>query len=454
MVKLPAVLCSDQLYRYNVLWDKSGVNIQKNDGHAQYLEKFGNDFIRTLERMIITDSKENEIMGVKSLLFKEVLHHLHFCRTKCETFCGRKDTLDEIHNKMLHIYTEREKCANGNEDNLNGNAEPLDKNEVDDNEIKVRQEQEQMNENLKLLGVRFVFGDSYDDMESDPNFSMKDRLLTLPPTEAYTLPIIIHGISGSGKTALMAKVMQMSKDWFPASVSVIRFLGASTMSSSIREVLTSLCLQLWQIYKVEKPTGIDMESDMEFLINYFHALLWKIETHDRPLILILDSVDQLHAADHAHFFNWLPHRLPANVHLLISTVSDHNSCLKNLLQVIPKQDQYIEVTALPADSAADMIDTLCSRSSRRLMRKQKNILLDQFKLCSQPLFMKLLIDTALSWQSYTNVSKENLGKSITEAINRLFDGLETRHGHILVKKAFGEYIFSRAQLFKANDVVS
>jgi len=48
-------------------------------------------------------------------------------------------------------------------------------------------------------------------------------------------------------------------------------------------------------------------------------------TSDRPLVLLLDGLNQLCIEHRADRLNWLPGTLPANVHLVLSTTTDHST---------------------------------------------------------------------------------------------------------------------------------
>ena len=59
--------------------------------------------------------------------------------------------------------------------------------------------------------------------------------------------VVLHGASGCGKTSLMAKIATKLKDWLldeGSPIVVLRFIGTSPDSSSIRLLLRSVCLQL------------------------------------------------------------------------------------------------------------------------------------------------------------------------------------------------------------------
>ena len=70
--------------------------------------------------------------------------------------------------------------------------------------------------------------------------------------ETVINPLIIHGKSGCGKTALVARAAILVKKKYPDDLLVIRFLGTTGDSSSITKLLFSICTQL------NRATGIPL----------------------------------------------------------------------------------------------------------------------------------------------------------------------------------------------------
>lgn len=384
--------------------------------------------------MINYELTESKSLRYRTTLFEEVLHHLRFCKSKTDTFCGREQLIANVQEKMGVTFT-----FNDKKNKKISEDETVD---MDDDEMfeRLQENQEgevQIKDHLKNAGVKFVLGDSAVDTESDPQFNPKEKLMEIPDMDAYHRPVVVIGKSGSGKTAMMAKLAEMSQSWYRGCVTVIRFMGTSAKSSTIREALTTVCQQLLTAYNVQLPTGIDIEDDYQFLMRYFAALLWQIDTFNKPLVIVFDSIDQLSLADHAHMFNWLPHKLPVNVFMLVSVVTDRTDCVKNVRQVFPFPDQFVEMTDLESNTANGIITSLSRKAHRHLSRKQKNILLDMFAKCGQPLYLRLLMDMSLSWKSFTVVDPQSLATSVTEAINQLFDNLEKSHGQKMVQKGLG-----------------
>lgn len=61
-------------------------------------------------------------------------------------------------------------------------------------------------------------------------------------------PIIIVGPSGSGKSAVLSKTVEMCNEMYPDAVVAVRFCGATTQASDRKNLLKSLCRQIQVAY--------------------------------------------------------------------------------------------------------------------------------------------------------------------------------------------------------------
>ena len=96
------------------------------------------------------------------------------------------------------------------------------------------------------------------------------------------------GVSGSGKTALMAKISsEVFKRRTDANV-IIRFCGTSRGSVNSRSICVSVCEQMEFLFKLTPQALSLAEMPIEDLVTYFHTLL-----HEYPVILFIDGLDQL-----------------------------------------------------------------------------------------------------------------------------------------------------------------
>lgn len=64
-------------------------------------------------------------------------------------------------------------------------------------------------------------------------------------------PLVISGATGSGKTATLAKLVQLMPDWLGDENVVIlpRFLGMARDQMTTQQLLASICQQLYHVAK-------------------------------------------------------------------------------------------------------------------------------------------------------------------------------------------------------------
>ncbi|XP_041365002.1 uncharacterized protein LOC121380241 [Gigantopelta aegis] len=254
-------------------------------------------------------------------------------------------------------------------------------------------------------------------------------------------PLIIHADSGAGKTSVMAMIMKNLSSWIKGEfVSVIRFLGTSPGSVNIHNVLFGVCGQLADCSDlIMEPVGY---KNMESLVNYLPRFLRQVaSTLKKPVIILLDSIDQLSSDNDAYSMWWMPTTLPANVKLIISTLPTENGILANIKKKLPATNNasFIEIPPLPQSTGKEIIEVFLKTKKRTVTKQQMDLLLTTFAKCANPLYLKLLLDEAVQWGSYSPVEDlmQTLAPSVRAAINILFDRLEKKFGQVLIKGALG-----------------
>ena len=151
------------------------------------------------------------------------------------------------------------------------------------------------------------------------------------------------------------------------------------------------------------------------LADDFWHLLQSCNSHftaEDPLIIILDSLDQLSPEDGAFQLTWLPMRLPPWVKIIISTISnDKYNCLELVKGLIPGQF-FVEIPRLPLDDAVRIVNSWLSSNKRNLTTEQRTVLLSVFQKCSLPIFLKVSFEEALRWKSYTPTDEIRLESTV------------------------------------------
>lgn len=255
----------------------------------------------------------------------------------------------------------------------------------------------------------------------------------------------------------MAVVVSKAKEWLGRNaVCVFRFLGTSPDSSNIVVSLTSIIQQIHEVYNLG-PLKDEILEDYSQLVRHFHELLMSSEiTAEKPLLLVIDSVDQLLPSYNAHLMNWLPKSLQPNVKVIISVLPGYYDIIPTLRRRLQDEECYIEVPSLTKETGHQILDAWFEACSRTLTDEQRELVMSAFEKCPQPLFLKLIFTEASQWTSYTDVSGVSLGASVKEAITLLFERIERKHGKVLVSHALGYITAARHGLTKSEieDILS
>jgi len=171
------------------------------------------------------------------------------------------------------------------------------------------------------------------------------------------------------------------------------------------------------------------------LTGFFRETL-SLATAEHPLILFLDSLDQLSNEDFAKNLKWLSLKdpLPANVHLIVSTLP--GQCLDVLKAFLPAQN-LIHVAPLQQTEGPVILDQMLSCAGRRITATQREVIMSAFARCPLPLYLRLAVDIAVRWRSYDEVTLDELPGDVPSLVAKLFDRLEARYGRVFVSRALG-----------------
>jgi len=243
-------------------------------------------------------------------------------------------------------------------------------------------------------------------------------------------PLTVWGESGCGKSALMARAIEEAKEAYPQAVVMSRFIGATPESSSGRALLHSLCQEIGRAYGGDEST---IPSDFKGLLAEFPKRL-ALATSERPLLLFLDALDQLSDADRARNLVWLPLELPTNVRLVTSTTP--GECLAALEGRLAAEKR-LEIKPMSLEEGGAILNEWLAEAGRDLQPAQREMVLNRFRGCSLPLYLKLAFEEARRWRSYDPLPE--FAVDVPGMIRQLFQRLsaEAAHGGMLVSRSLG-----------------
>ncbi|XP_071110787.1 NACHT and WD repeat domain-containing protein 2-like [Haliotis cracherodii] len=289
--------------------------------------------------------------------------------------------------------------------------------------------------------------------------AFQGRTHTLQEIRSYLVgssrqPFILHGTSGSGKTSIMATAATSAWDTLKSKAAIItRFIGTTPDSSNIGSLLISIITQLGEVYTVDTS---NLPPTIKELREFFKSTLSRATT-ETPLVLFLDSLDQLDTSGDARQLLWIPRELPVNVKVVLSTLPEEKyEILPRLKALFPGTCNYAEVPTLALTEVTSIVDTWLEQAGRRLTTGQRHTVEEAFNRCPLPLFLKLSFDQTLKWRSYSPSDTTVLQDTVRGCIDTLFQRIEEMHGKILVERALAYLTLSRSGLSETEleDILS
>ncbi len=240
-------------------------------------------------------------------------------------------------------------------------------------------------------------------------------------------PLVVHGASGCGKSAIVAKASAQAKAGMPGAVLIQRFIGVTPDASNGLSLLRSLCEQLSREYGVSEETPLGFQP----LVVAFHDRMARA-TMERPLVLFLDALDQLRSDDEVRSFTWLRQNLPPHSSLIVSTTEIPAGLLRA---------PQVAVEDFPVDDAAEVLAAWFddAKPKRKLQPEQWHKVLSGFAQSKLPLYLKLAFEEARRWASFNAAETCVLGGDVGGMIEVLLDrlSLECNHGPLLVNRSLG-----------------
>lgn len=251
--------------------------------------------------------------------------------------------------------------------------------------------------------------------------------------------LIITGEGGTGKSALMAKAIHQTLGAGEINQVVYRFIGATPSSTDGRGLLESLCHEITRRYGGDSTT---IPIDYRDLVTEFTKRL-SLANAENPLVLFLDSLDQLSAGEGARSLTWLPSELPDHVSLIVSTRGGTMDTYHNLSG---KSSIEEELKGLENEEGDRLLNIWLENAGRTLQNDQMQAVLAKFQESQcNPLYLKLAFEEAKLWKSF-NQSIEDLATGVSGIIEKnMIDRLqnESTHGEKMVAHTLGYLAASR-----------
>ncbi|XP_046361638.2 NACHT and WD repeat domain-containing protein 2-like [Haliotis rufescens] len=260
---------------------------------------------------------------------------------------------------------------------------------------------------------------------------------TLSQVQAYleeesSLPLIIYGESGSGKTKLLSRIAQeISNIYGDGGTLIIRYVGFTQMSSDVRQILSSICSQLCAIINRDQAS---IPSDVKDLPVYFQELLNSVPNY-LSVVILLDALEKILPDNNANLMTWFPASLPVNVKMIITCQPSSNKILETLRSDIVQDDSaYMQLDNLSGDECEGLMKEILAASGRQITQEQYETYKESFTKCSLPMYIHLLAEEGKTLHSFLGTDSISKTSGILDAINMFFSKLEARHCKVFVSR--------------------
>ena len=250
-----------------------------------------------------------------------------------------------------------------------------------------------------------------------------------------------------------------SREWLVSGkhLLICRYLGTTPDSSSLLPLLTSICQQL--SYTFILPFE-DIPDDVVPLTGYLKELL-TLASAAQPILICLDSVDQIVGATDGNRMTWLPLRLPPHCKIIVSCTREEEKpwlCKDYdvLTKMVQDQNNFQKVKELGSELAYSVMKSWMKSAGRDLNNYQWRVVANAVEACSLPIFCKLVFAEIGRWKSYSAPQDCFLAHDVMDSIFLLFEKVETKHGWLLVSHALSYVTAAKSGLSESEleDLIS
>ncbi|RDD44551.1 Telomerase protein component 1 [Trichoplax sp. H2] len=249
---------------------------------------------------------------------------------------------------------------------------------------------------------------------------------------ASGLPMVIIGVAGAGKSAVMARsaattVAKALNNDIPGGSNkgwnvFYHFIGAAPGS-------TDLGFMLQRMLKEIKYVG-EMPADTESLVRLSNTTLGNPNLE--PTILFFDALNQLDKSKDAEQVSWLPLALSPNVRIICSVIND-TPCHRSLSS---RTNRPKDILCGPLDlsSRREIVDQVLTKFNKRLDPTQMDLLLSK-EASANPLWLSIACEELRVFGLFSKVTEmiKGLADGLLELLEQVLTRFEEESGgHLMV----------------------
>ena len=230
-------------------------------------------------------------------------------------------------------------------------------------------------------------------------------------------------------------------------------MGQQAAPPPLQPLLLTVCKQI--CYNLDMPYEV-IPQDMVPLKTYFKQLLGKASVA-QPIIVFFDCLETFFVDEHRNGGSWLPSPLPVYCKVIVTFRQEQEDSQRageeqDFLRALTHSgENLLHLEKMGEQTADKMLRAWLKKSSRQLTNYQFRVLSNATRICSVPLFCKLLFAEACRWRSYHPMELTTVPGNIEASISQMFDRAEAKFDRKLVQHAFS-YITSAKTGISENEL--
>jgi hypothetical protein len=248
-----------------------------------------------------------------------------------------------------------------------------------------------------------------------------DELTAFAESDGEPNVLVITGDAGTGKSAFLAKFYRDYVNKSPDCLVIPHFVGASVGSTDLRRTLR------WMCHELSGAVGDKGEfpQDLQELLPKFSNLLQQ-SAASRRVVLIIDALNQIDAAENAHAMHWLPYQLPPNARIIVSTL-EHLA-----LDALRRREKRVRERTLEPLSENDslaIVQGFLSRCHKEMTDRQVQALLSK-RDSGNPLYLLAALEELRTLGTYEEITDriKELPERVQDLFGWIFQRLEEDPG--------------------------
>jgi len=205
------------------------------------------------------------------------------------------------------------------------------------------------------------------------------------PHDDNVTPLIITGISGLGKSSLVAHLVDDYRSKHPMALVIEHYVGSTATSGSATAIMRHVVEEIRDRFAIADELPTNPGELQRNFPNWLYRAEHEATKLGMPILIVIDAVNQLN--DEGQRLAWLPKKFPSGIALILSTTpGESNARLEERgwrrLDVQPLADRNVR-TAIVRRYLGEFRKEITDRQVERLTADEK---------AASPLFLRVVAE--------------------------------------------------------------